>query len=126
MDWDTAKNPGSPHDYAARSGHRAHWLCNECGLGWQTTIKNRVKDRTGCPQRARLRQRRRLPTVTASSSSVKQYWDLQRNAKQGLDPDQITVGSNQKANFICDECPKLQPHTWTARVNDVFKGRGCI
>ena len=121
-DWDTARNLGSPHDYTARSGHQAHWLCNICGHGWQTSILNRVKYRTGCPQCARLRQRRRLPTVTASSSSMKQYWDLQRNAEQGLDPDVITVGSHQKANFACDKCPQAQAHKWRASVHGVFKG----
>ena len=123
MEWDTAKNPGSPHDYTARSNHRAHWLCDKCDNEWQVRISERVKHGTGCPQCAS--NRRRLPTVTASSSSAKQYWDLQRNAEQGLDPDRITVGSAQKANFICGECPMSQPHTWTAVIQNVFRGRGC-
>ena len=125
MDWNTAKNPESPHDYTARSGHRAHWLCNKCGHGWQTSIVARVKHRSGCPHCASTRQRRRLPSVTASSSSIKLYWDSQRNAEQGLDPDQITVGSKQIANFVCNKCPQLQPHMWTARVDNIFRGRGC-
>ena len=124
-DWDTAKNSGSPHDYAARSGHQAHWLCNKCGHGWQTRIVNRVKYKSGCPQCASIRQRRRLPTVTASSSSMKQYWDSQRNTEQGLDPDAITIGSGQKANFVCNKCREQQAHTWRARVYDVFRGSGC-
>ena len=125
MEWDAAKNPGSPHDYTASSNHRVHWFCDKCNQGWQTRICDRVKDKTGCPHCASTKQRRRLPTVTASSSSAKQYWDSQRNAKQGLDPDQITIGSGQKANFICNLCPKSQPHTWTAVVSHVFRGRGC-
>ena len=125
MDWDTAMNPGSPRDYTASSGHRAHWLCNKCGHGWQTGIYNRVKHRTGCPHCAGKRQRRRLPTVTASSSSMKEYWDAQRNAEQGLDPDAITIGSGKTANFVCNNCPQLQAHVWTARVQDVFRRKGC-
>ena len=125
MEWDVAKNPGSPHDYTASSNHRAHWFCDNCGQGWQTRIADRVKDKTGCPHCASTKERRRLPTVTASSSSAKQYWDLQRNLKQGLDPGQITIGSQKKANLICNQCPKSQPHTWTAKVNNVFRGRGC-
>ena len=125
MHWDTAKNPGSPHDYTARSGHQAHWLCNKCGHGWQARIADRVKYGNGCPHCASTRQRRRLPTVTASSSSMKQYWDSQRNAEQGLDPDAITIGSRQTASFVCDKCMKAQAHRWTARVVHVFRGRGC-
>ena len=125
MDWDTAKNPGFPRDYTASSQHRADWLCDKCGHGWQAKIADRVRHRTGCPHCASINQRRRLPTVTASSSSMKQYWDSQRNAEQGLFADVITIGSRQKANFVCDECPKSQPHTWTARVESVFRGRGC-
>ena len=86
---------------------------------------DRVRRRTGCPHCAITKERRRLPTVTASSSSVKQYWDSQRNAEQGLDPDRITVGSAQTANFVCDACPMSQPHTWTAVIQNVFRGRGC-
>ena len=125
LEWDTAKNPGSPHDYTACSGYRAHWLCDTCGHGWQTSIRHRVALKTDCPHCASIRQRRRLPTVTASSSSMKQYWDSQRNAEQGLDPDAITIGSGQKANFVCNKCPRLQAHKWTARVDSVFKGTGC-
>ena len=124
-DWDTAKNPGSPHDYSASSGHRAHWLCNTCGHEWQVRIVSRVKLKSGCPHCASTRQSRRLPTVTASSSSMKQYWDSQCNAEQGLDPDAITMGSAQKAKFVCDKCPEMQPHMWTATIRDVFRGRGC-
>ena len=124
MEWDTAKNPGSPDDYTASSNYRAHWLCDKCGHGWQASINNRVRKRTGCPHCA-MRQRGRRPTVTASSSSMKQYWDSTRNAAQGLDPDVITAGSRQTANFTCDKCPKGQAHKWTARVDSVLRGSGC-
>ena len=124
LDWDTAKNSDSPHDYTASSHHRAHWVCRSCGHEWQANIKQRVKGRTGCPACA-ITQRRRLPTVTASSSSRKQYWDSLRNAEQGLDPDVITLGSSRIANFVCNKCPQLQAHKWTARLDSVFRGRGC-
>ena len=125
MDWDTAKNPGSSHDHTSRSGYQAHWLCNKCGHGWLARIADRTKYGNGCPHCASIRQRRRLPTVTASSSSMKHYWHSQRNAEQGLDPDIITVGSGQTANFVCDMCPEMQPHMWTAKVKDVFRGGAC-
>ena len=122
-EWDTAKNPGSPHDYTAGNGYKPHWLCTKCGHGWQTSIVNRVKMGSGCPQCAR--KKRRLPTVASSPGSTKQYWDAQRNAEQGLDPDVVTIGSNRRANFVCNRCPQLQAHMWTARVNNVFRGTGC-
>ena len=124
-DWATAKNSGSPRDYTASSNHRAHWLCDKCGHEWQTRISTRVKLGSGCPHCASTRLRRRLPTVAASSSSVKQYWDSQRNAKQGLHPGEVTIGSSRKANFVCNKCPQLQAHMWTARVQDVLRGSGC-
>ena len=125
MAWDTSKNLGSPDDYTAGSHHQAHWLCNKCGHEWQARIWHRVKVRTGCPHCAGIRDRRRLPTMSASSSSMKQYWDSQRNAEQGMDPDVITIGSQQKANFVCSKCREQQPHTWTAVVQNVFRGAGC-
>ena len=125
MDWDIASNLGSPHDYTASSHHRAHWLCGKCGHGWQARIADRAKRSSGCPHCASTKGRRRLPTVTASSSSMKLYWDSQRNAEQGLNPDKITVGSKQTANFVCNTCPQMQAHLWTARVDNVFRGTGC-
>ena len=125
LEWDTTKTADSPHDYTACSRHQAHWLCNKCGHEWQARIQSRTALGSGCPLCASKRQRRRMPTVTASSSSMKQYWDSQRNAEQGLDPDAITIGSGQTANFTCDKCPQKQAHTWTARVQNVFKGKGC-
>ena len=125
LDWDTAKNLGSPHDYTAKSTHRAHWLCDKCGHEWQANIQSRAVLGAGCPLCASKRRKRRLPTVTASSSIMKQYWDVQHNAEQGLHPDAITIGSGQKANFTCDKCPKAQAHRWTARVQNVFRGTGC-
>ena len=125
MDWDASKNPESAHDYAANSHHQAHWLCDNCGHKWQAAIFNREKNKTGCPSCASTRQRRRLPTVTASSSSMKQYWDSQRNAEQRQHPEIITIGSRQKAHFTCDKCPKGQPHGWRTTVQKVSKGSGC-
>ena len=125
MDWDTAKNLGSSDDYPANSNYRAYWLCHKCGHEWQTNISNRVKNGSGCPHCASIRQRRQLPTVTASSSSMKQYCDLQRNIELGLNPDVITIGSNRNASFACNKCPQLQAHLWTARISNVFRGSGC-
>ena len=124
VDRNIARNPGSPCDYTARSYHQAHWRCNQCGHEWQARIANRVGLGTGCPLCASKSKRRR-PTVAASSSSMKQLWDSQRNAEQGLNADAVTTRSHQKANFTCDKCLKGQAHSWTARVADVFRGSGC-
>ena len=123
-EWDTAKNPNTPHDYTAGSHRPAHWVCTNCGHEWQAMIRQRALKGTGCPV-CTLTQRRRQPTVTSTSSSMKRYWDSLRNAEQGLDPDVIRIGSQQKANFFCDKCPQKQAHRWTTTVQSVFKGSGC-
>ena len=123
-DIDTAKNPGSPHDYTACSTHRAHWRCHQ-GHQWQATILNRVKGNTGCPGCVRARPQQRLPTLIASTSQVLSLWDWVQNTTAGHDPSTLTCGSDKMAHFICHQCPELQSHIWTTRIRHVVRGSGC-
>ena len=43
-----------------------------------------------------------------------QQWDWELNHKAGSDPSRNTCGSAIKANWICDKCPKGQPHRMQA------------
>ena len=114
----------TPLSLTLRAATIEHWACRICGNEWQASIKNRVQLGTGCPVCANTNRKRR-PVLTASSSSGMHFWHWQQNAEQGLDPHLIREGSQKRANFVCSCCPKLQPHAWTARISDVFRGTCC-
>ena len=49
-----------------------------------------------------------------------QFWDHERNASEGLDPAQITLGSRKKVHWVCPGCPLGVPHRWRASPNHRF------
>ena len=53
-------------------------------------------------------------------------FDHSRNQEAGLDPDKITLGSGKKVHWICRNCPRGQPHLYTASPGGrIGSGRGC-
>ena len=117
QEWDPAKNPKSPHDFTSRSGHRAHWTCQQ-GHEWQACIDQRVSYSTQCPACAQRTSRQ--PLVT-SNPKVIRLWDERRNAQEHLDPSKLTCGSGRLAHFVCHQCPEQQPHRWQAPIYNVAR-----
>ena len=53
-------------------------------------------------------------------------FDHERNRKEGLDPDKVTLGSNKKLHWICRRCPKGRLHRWQASpYTRIGNGRNC-
>jgi hypothetical protein len=52
---------------------------------------------------------------------VEKEWDYEKNNKLGLDPNELTKGSNKKAWWICFKCKSSYDATIANRTN----GRGC-
>ena len=47
-------------------------------------------------------------------------WNWDKNNELGLNPEELTCGSNKKAWWICDK-----GHEWEARIGSRNNGRGC-
>lgn len=54
-DWDYDKNSLDPHLISEKSSLRVHWKCHECGHEWETPVRNRTINGTGC-RKCRMRE----------------------------------------------------------------------
>jgi len=125
--WDSAMNGLTPDQVMAHSSTRRHWLCPSCGHRWQAPIRSKVRDRSGCPRcSSKNKYVNRKPTLTQSQHPAMMEFDFERNRKAGLDPDKITAGSGKMVHWICNKCPKGQPHLYMAHpANRIGLSRGC-
>ena len=116
--WDTAKNGVKADQVVASSNTNRHWLCPTCSYTWQADAGTKVIYNSGCPKCSmRLKKQTRQPSLTASSHPVMMEFDHSRNQEAGLDPDNITLGSDKKVHWICSNCPRGQPHLYMASPN---------
>ena len=125
--WDTAKNGLTPDRVMARSHARRHWLCPKCHHSWQTQIHRKVDNQSGCPKCSSVSKPwNRQPSLTQSQHPAMLEFDFERNQRAGLDPDKITAGSNRMVHWICTNCPKGQPHLFSAPPrNRIGSNSGC-
>jgi hypothetical protein len=68
-EWDTELNALEPAQVVAGSHDRVHWKCRDCGHRWQTAVKNRTRNRSGCPACSRRGRRRTAPPDHDQASS---------------------------------------------------------
>ncbi|DBB15022.1 TPA: hypothetical protein ACH3X3_004607 [Trebouxia sp. C0006] len=88
--WDTAKNGLAPDQVMAHS----HARTPKCSI--------------------RSRSWNRQPSLSQSQHPAMLEFDFERNRRAGLDPDKVTAGSNKMVHWICNKCPKGQPHLFVA------------
>ena len=114
--WDHSKNEETPEQVLAGSNSRAEWKCPACKYEWTAPVYTRTRSRAGCPKcSARQRKQQPQPTFAEAQPPELTEWDHERNEKEGLYPDQITLGSNKLVHWVGSCCPRGQPHRWTAR-----------
>ncbi len=131
--WCYQKNEGTPQEYTFGSGYQAVWDCTECGHQWSTSIKSRAADGCGCPKcysrrhgRSKDGSRRQHPTFAECNHPLLSEWDHNKNAEQGLFPENITLGSNKPVHWVCRQCSLGILHTWVTTPNHrTANQRGC-
>ncbi|DBA66737.1 TPA: hypothetical protein ACH3X2_001886 [Trebouxia sp. C0005] len=125
--WDTAKNGLTPDLVMAGSHARRHWLCPKCGHSWQAMIHRKVGNQSGCPKCSNISKPwNRQPSLTQSQHPAMLEFDFDRNWRAGLDPGKITAGSNKMVHWICNHCPKGQPHLFMASAQSrIAFNSGC-
>ena len=125
--WDTAKNGVKADQVMAGSETRRHWLCPTCSHSWQAPVATKVGKNTGCPRCSKKSVGyTRHPTLTDGNHPVMVEFDHRRNQEAGLDPDEITLGSDKMVHWVCSNCPRGQPHLWMASSSSrAGRGTGC-
>ncbi len=127
--WDSTANDGTPHDFTANSHYRKQWHCHVCGHKWLAQILSRVAWQNGCPECYNVKRagpRKRLPTLAECYHPLLKDWDTEANAKEGLLPDKLTLGSHKRVHWVCHKCPLGLTHKYTSSVNScALAGSGC-
>jgi len=62
-----------------------------------------------------------MPKYISENAELMKEWDWEANNKEGLDPTQLTCGSNKRANWIC-----RKGHKWKSAIHGrSHEGYGC-
>ncbi len=116
----------------SRPGHGTQFYTqalalSSCGHSWQAKIYGRVDSQSGCPKCSNVKKTwNRQPSLTQSQHPAMLEFDFERNRRAGFDPDKITAGSGKMVHWICNKCPRGQPHLFVAPPkNRIGQSKGC-
>jgi hypothetical protein len=111
--WDYEKNGDlKPDDVPASSTYQEIWLkCPVDGFSWKKKAREiafyswKRVGTSGCPACAgKTKKPEKQSSLTESYFDyVITYWDFEKNASLGLDPEKLTIGSNKKVWFKCSK-----------------------
>lgn len=104
------------------SSKEAFFKCPIDGHEWVTTITSIArsawkKDNSGCPACRGLVATKTTSLIGLYPDYIAQYWDYEKNTRLGLNPDELTRGSNQDAWF---KCP-IDGYEWKARITSITR-----
>ena len=101
MSWDYIKNGTSPEQFCQFSNKGAHWNCWNCGHEWTAKIKSCVLHQSGCAiccqSTGQQKLGKRLPSLAASKPAFMAEWHPTLNNKDGIEPENLTLGSKRLA-----------------------------
>ena len=116
--WNQDKNDKTPEQTLAGSGLRAEWTCPTCNHEWQGQVARRVQKDSGCPRcSSKLGRRSTQPTFEAAQHPLLLEWDYERNSKDGVHPQNTTLGSRKLVHWVCHKCPEGQLHLYQMTPN---------
>jgi len=127
MEWDYEKNnPLTPAMFTANSEKKVFWKCKKHN-SWEASIKNRHKNKSGCPScyrdsagsilRKALLKKRGISLVVSHPYLLKE-WDYDLNT---YNPSELTPGSSVKIHWKCE-----YGHKWQSPVvSRTSKSYGC-
>jgi len=107
------------------------WRCSSCGREWLASSQSRMQGGLYCEHcnKTKANRRRALERIrTGKSKALTEYpllmreWDWEENAKNGLDPTELTYGSEKSAAWICEACGNHFP---MYIKNRTIQGQGC-
>ena len=117
-EWNYAKNAETPQMLTSGSPKRVWWICPK-GHEWQTSINNRVKQKSQCPYCAgkySIIGETDLPTI---APDIAKEWNHVKNG--ALTPEMFTKGSVKRVWWICKF-----GHEWQTAIYDrVHNKTGC-
>ena len=125
--WNNDKNTKTSEQTLAGSGLRAEWTCPTCSHEWQGHVSRRVQNDSGCPRCNRIcsiGNKYKQPTFEAVQHPLLLEWDIERNPKDSIHPQNTTLGSRKLVHWVCHKCPKGQLHLYQMTPNNRTRNRG--
>ena len=112
--WNQDKNDKTPEQTLAGSNLRAEWKCPICSHEWQAPVAQRVQRNRGCPLCVNKAGggKMKQPTFEAAQHELLHEWNIERNAADGIHPNNTTLGSSKLVHWVCHSCPKGQLHLY--------------
>lgn len=120
-EWNWEKNNElglDPKILTCGSGKKAWWKCSK-GHEWLATITHRNSGQ-GCPYCSNKKVLKGYNDLQTVNPTLSKEWDYERNNVLGVYPENVTVGSEAKVWWKCNN-----GHVWQARIADRNKGSGC-
>lgn len=112
------KNTLDPTKLTVKSNKRAIWECDK-GHEWEATVQL-ISEGRRCPFCANKRILPGYNDVFTAHPHLKDEWDFEKNAEDGINPEEYSYGSKQMAWWKCDK-----GHSWKARILGKKTGEGC-
>jgi len=113
--WNQDKNAKTPEQTLAGSNLMADWKCPACSHEWQGQVAPRVRADRGCPRCNwvnSIGNKYKQPTFEAAQHPLLLEWDNERNPKDGIHPQNTTLGSKKLVHWVCHKCPKGEVHRY--------------
>lgn len=125
-DWNYEKNDSVlPTQVTRITTKTVWWKCHDCGHEWNTRIRDRALDGSGCTKcaaikRGKARHQSELQKkVGLTDPLLLKEWDYERNEKG---PEEYTRGSNESVSWGCSKCGF---HYYAKIANKTYLKRGC-
>lgn len=112
----TLNGDKTPDMYTFGSGHKAYWLCPECGQTWKTAMNLRYR---GCPYCSHEKPIKGINDLPTLRPDLMKEWDYEKNA--GIDPTDLMPNSNKKVWWKCSKCG----YSYLTLISNRNKGTGC-
>lgn len=104
----SSKNDRSPDTIRMACNYKAKWICEKCQKEYESTIHNRVVNKSGCPYCANRKVSEQNSLKNNYPDKAKQ-WNYDKN--DGLGPEDVTSGSDKEVWWKCEK-----GHEWKAKV----------
>lgn len=119
-EWDYEENGDYTPDKASiHSPRKVGWVCSK-GHKWIASIEKRVQRNQGCPY---CSGRRAIPgetDIATTNPELMSLWDYEKNAEEGVYPENIKSGSDVKTWWKCEN-----GHSWQTMTKHLTRGRRC-
>lgn len=123
-EWDYEENRKRdliPSEITKSSNRIASWKCKTCGCSYDAMISNRTRVGSGCPVCAGKIVVPGVNDLATVAPDLVEEWDYEKNNSEHILLDEVSKGSETKANWICKICG----NKWKANIYSRYAGTGC-